>query len=75
MQTAVRSVGKAEFMSLFHQYQSESLCTKKLQMYSDMVQDGGLRNMIAELNSECQQRSQWLSSTLSEAGGSSYITQ
>ncbi|HHX86839.1 MAG TPA: hypothetical protein GX693_01515 [Firmicutes bacterium] len=74
MQTAVRSVGKAEFMSLFHQYQSESLCSKKLLMYSELVQDTSLRNIISELNSQCQQRSKWLSSTLSEAGGSNYIS-
>ncbi|MGB4681320.1 MAG: hypothetical protein WBH65_02195 [Dethiobacteria bacterium] len=74
MRATMRNVGKAEFMSLFQQYQAESLCSKKLQMYSTQVQDPRLRNLIDELNAQCQQRAQWLSSTLSEAGGAQYIT-
>ena len=72
--TATRNVGKAEFMALFHQYQAESLCQKKLQNYADMVQDQQLRSIISELNNQSQQRSRWLSSTLSEAGGSQFIS-
>lgn len=70
----MRNVGKAEFMSLFAQYQAESLCSKKLQSYSAQVQDPRLRSLISELNNQCQQRVQWLSTTLTEAGGSQYIT-
>lgn len=72
--TTVRNVGKAEFMSLFAQHQAETLCCKKLQSYSAQVQDPLLRNLINELNNQCQQRVQWLSTTLSEAGGAQYIT-
>ncbi|NLA04227.1 MAG: hypothetical protein GX881_00740 [Firmicutes bacterium] len=74
MQATSHNVGKAEFMSLFHQYQAESLCSKKLQVYAAQVQDPVLRNLINELNTQCQQRAQWLSTTLSEAGGAPYIT-
>jgi hypothetical protein len=74
MRATMRNVGKAEFMSLFQQYQAESLCSKKLQSYSAQVQDPRLRNLINEFNTQCQQRAQWLSSTLSEAGGTPYIT-
>ena len=28
MRATMRNVGKAEFMALFHQYQSETLCAK-----------------------------------------------
>ncbi|NLA26643.1 MAG: hypothetical protein GX878_04540 [Firmicutes bacterium] len=72
--TTMRNVGKAEFMSLFAQHQTESLCCKKLQVYSAQVQDPRLRTLINELNNQCQQRVQWLSTTLSEAGGAGYIT-
>ncbi|NMD43304.1 MAG: hypothetical protein GYA86_08365 [Firmicutes bacterium] len=74
MRATMRNVGKAEFMHLFHQYQAESLCGKKLQSYSTQVQDPRLRNLINEFNTQCQQRAQWLSATLSDAGGSPYIT-
>ena len=74
MRTTMRSVGKAEFMALFHQYQSESLCAKKLQNYAGQVQDSRLKSMINDLSSQCEQRSQWLASTLSEAGGSQFIS-
>lgn len=70
----MRNVGKAEFMCLFHQYQAESLCSKKMQAYSAQVQDPRLRNLINEFSTQCQQRAQWLSTTLSEAGGARYIT-
>lgn len=74
MQVTTRNVGKAEFMSLFQQYQAETLCGKKLQSYSAQVQDPRLRNLIHEFNTQCQQRVQWLSTTLTEAGGAPYIT-
>lgn len=74
MQATMRNVGKAEFMALFHAYQSETLCSKKYQHYAQQVQDPRLKNLINEFNNQCQQRAQWLSSTLSEAGGSQYIS-
>ena len=74
MRATMRNVGKAEFMSLFQQHQAEALCSKKLQAYSAQVQDPRLRNLINEFNTQCQQRDQWLSTTLSEAGGAQYIT-
>lgn len=74
MRATMRNVGKAEFMSLFHQHQAETLCGKKLQNYANQVQDPRLKSLINEFSSQCQQRAQWLSSTLSESGGSQYIT-
>lgn len=73
MKATMRNVGKAEFMSLFHQYQSETLCIKKLQNYASQVQDPRLKNIINDFQSKSQQRAQWLASTLSESGGSQYI--
>ncbi|MEW5785386.1 MAG: hypothetical protein AB1767_09995 [Bacillota bacterium] len=74
MRATMRNVGKAEFMALFHQSQSESLCSKKFQNYANQVQDPRLKSLINEMSNQCQQRSQWLSSTLSEAGGTQYIS-
>ncbi len=74
MRATMRNVGKAEFMTLFHQYQSETLCSKKLQNYANQVQDPKLKNILNDCSNKCQQRAQWLSSTLSEAGGSQFIT-
>ncbi len=74
MRATMRNVGKAEFMALFHAYQSETLCSKKYQNYAAQVQDPRLKNLINEFDNQCRQRSQWLSSTLSEAGGSQYIS-
>ncbi|NLA10836.1 MAG: hypothetical protein GX883_01770 [Firmicutes bacterium] len=74
MRATMRNVGKAEFMYLFQQHQAESLCEKKLQSYSAQVQDPRLRDLISEFHTQCRQRAQWLSTTLSDAGGSPYIT-
>ena len=74
MQATSRNVGKAEFIYLFQQHQAESLCCKKLQAYSDQVHDPVLRNLISELRTQGEQRLQWLSSALNEAGGAPYIT-
>ena len=74
MRATMRNVGKAEFMSLFHQYQSETLCAKKFQQYANQIQDPSLKNLMNEFSNQCQQRSQWLSSTLSEAGGGQFVT-
>ena len=74
MRATMRNIGKAEFMSLFHQYQAESLCAKKLQSYAGQVQDPQLKSMIGDFSRQCEQRSQWLSSTLSEAGGSQFLS-
>lgn len=74
MRATMRNVGKAEFMALFHQSQAESLCNKKFQYYAGQVQDPRLKSLINEFSNQCQQRSQWLSATLSEAGGSQYLS-
>ena len=58
----------------FHHYQAETLCAKKLQSYASQVQDSRLKSLISEMSNQCQERSQWLSSTLSEAGGSQFIS-
>lgn len=73
--TATRNIGKAEFMSLFHQYQTETLCQKKFQNYAQQVQDAQLKNMLENFSSQCQQRSNWLASALSESGGTQFISQ
>lgn len=74
MRATMRNVGKAEFMALFHQYNSETLCTKKFQQYAGQVQDPNLRSLINEFSGQCQKRAQWLSSTLNEAGGSQFLS-
>lgn len=73
MRATMRNVGKAEFMALFHAYQAESLCSKKFQNYANQVQDPRLKNLVNEFSDQCRQRSQWLSSTLGEAGGTQYV--
>ena len=67
--TTIKNIGKAEYMSLFHQYQGESLCSKKLGIYASQVQDPNLKNMINQMSSQCQDRAVRLSSLLQEAGG------
>ncbi len=73
--TATRNIGKAEFMSLFHQHQAETLCQKKFFNYAQQVQDSQLRNMLENFGSQCQQRSNWLASSLTESGGANYVAQ
>jgi len=70
----LKNIGKAEFMSLFHQYQGESLCSKKLSAYANQVQDPNLKNMISQMSSQCQDRANRLSSLLQEAGGSHLLS-
>ncbi|HAA34933.1 MAG TPA: hypothetical protein DCD97_06435 [Firmicutes bacterium] len=72
--TGIKNIGKAEFMSLFHQYQGESLCSKKLSAYANMVQEPTLKNMINQMSSQCQDRANRLSSLLQEAGGSHLLS-
>lgn len=72
--TNIKNIGKAEFMSLFHQYQAESLCSKKLSNYSNQCQDPSLKNMINQMSSQCQERASRLSSLLQESGGSQFLS-
>ncbi|NMB41143.1 MAG: hypothetical protein GX996_04320 [Firmicutes bacterium] len=72
--TNIKNIGKAEFMSLFHQYQGESLCSKKLSTYASQIQDPNLKNTISQMSSQCQERANRLSSLLQEAGGSHLIS-
>lgn len=76
MQTTrtIKNIGKAEFMSLFHQYQGESLCSKKLSVYANQVQEPSLKNMFTQMSSQCQERANRLSSLLQEAGGSHLLS-
>ncbi len=67
--TGIKNIGKAEFMSLFHQYQGESLCAKKLNAYANQVQDPSMKSLISQMGSQCQERANRLSSILQEAGG------
>ncbi len=69
MKTDIKNIGKAEFMSLFHLYHTESLCSKKLSTYLNQVQDPTLKNLISKMSSQCQERADRLSSFLQEAGG------
>ncbi|MGI5875218.1 MAG: hypothetical protein ACOX6X_00135 [Dethiobacteria bacterium] len=72
--TKIKNIGKAEFMSLFHQYQSESLCSKKLSNYMNQVEDTTLKNMLSQMSIQCQERAENLSSLLQEAGGGHLLT-
>ena len=72
--TAIRNIGKAEFMSIFHQYQGESLCSKKLSFYSNQCQDPSMRNIINQMGSQSQERANRLASLLQEAGGSEFLS-
>ncbi|MGI6318391.1 MAG: hypothetical protein ACOX1J_06655 [Dethiobacteria bacterium] len=69
VRTNIKNIGKAEFMSIFHQYQGESLCLKKLNAYSSQVQDPNMRNIIQQMSTQCQERANRLSSLLQQAGG------
>lgn len=72
--TNIKNIGKAEFMSLFHQYQSESLCSKKLNSYLNQVQDPSLKNLISQMSTQCQERANRLSQFLQEAGGGNLLS-
>ncbi len=72
--TAIRNIGKAEFMSIFHQYQGESLCSKKLSFYSNQCQDPAMKNIINQMSSQCQNRANRLATFLQEAGGSQFLS-
>ncbi|MEW5920704.1 MAG: hypothetical protein AB1796_07135 [Bacillota bacterium] len=72
--TNIKNIGKAEFMSLFHQYQGESLCSKKLSIYSNQCQDPTMKNMINQMSAQCQERANRLSSLLQEAGGGQFLS-
>ncbi|NLJ56517.1 MAG: hypothetical protein GX334_05630 [Firmicutes bacterium] len=65
----IKNIGKAEFMSLFHQYQGESLCAKKLGNYAHQVQDPAMKEIINQMGTNCQERASRLSSFLQEVGG------
>jgi hypothetical protein len=72
--TNVKNIGKAEFMSLVHQCHGESLCSKKLSIYSNQCQDPALKNLINQMNTQCQERSNRLSSLLQESGGNQFLS-
>ena len=72
--TNIKNIGKAEFMSLFHQYQGETLCAKKLGNYSAQCQDPAMKNMISQMSTQCQERAGRLSSLLQESGGSQFLS-
>lgn len=72
--TNIKNIGKAEFMSLFHQYQGEALCSKKLSIYSNQIQDPAMKNMLNQMSTQCQERANRLSSYLQEAGGSQFLS-
>ena len=72
--TNIKNIGKAEFMALFDQYQAESLCSKKLNNYSNQCQDPNMKNMINQMSSQCQERATRLSSLLQESGGGQFLS-
>ena len=72
--TAIRNMGKAEFMSIFHQYQGESLCSKKLSLYGNQCQDPTMKSIITQMSGQCQERANHLASLLQEAGGSRFLS-
>jgi hypothetical protein len=72
--TNIKNIGKAEFMSLFHQYQGESLCSKKLSLYANQIQNPEMKNIISQMSTQCQERATRLSSFLQEAGGSQLLS-
>ncbi|MDO9533827.1 MAG: hypothetical protein Q7J85_00510 [Bacillota bacterium] len=72
--TNIKNIGKAEFMSLFHQYQGESLCSKKLSAYANQIQNPEMKNVISQMSTQCQERATRLSSFLQEAGGSQLLS-
>lgn len=67
--THIKNIGKAEFMSLFHQYQGETLCSKKLSVYANQMQNPSMKNMLTQMSTRCQERASRLSSFLQEVGG------
>ncbi len=64
-----KNVGKAEFMALYEQYQSESLCSKKCQAFANQVQNPSLKSIFQDIGTQCQNRADRLSQDLMEAGG------
>jgi ferritin-like metal-binding protein YciE len=72
--TNIKNIGKAEFMSLFHQYQGESLCSKKLSAYANQIQNPEMKNVISQMSTQCQERATRLQSFLQESGGSQLLS-
>ncbi|NMB35067.1 MAG: hypothetical protein GX989_02140, partial [Firmicutes bacterium] len=68
--TQIKNIGKAEYMSLFHQYQGETLCSKKLSIYANQIQNPEMREMLTQMSTSSQERADRLSSFLQEVGGS-----
>lgn len=64
-----KNIAKAEFMSLFHQHQAESLCSKKCQEYASQTQNPTLKSMFQDIGRQCQSRADGLSQHLRESGG------
>ncbi len=67
--TQIKNIGKAEFMSLFHQYKGETLCSKKLGLYTKQMQDPAMKEMFTQMSINSQERASRLSSLLQEVGG------
>ncbi|HHU75767.1 MAG TPA: hypothetical protein GXZ24_02560 [Firmicutes bacterium] len=72
--TTIRNIGKAEFMSIFHQYQGESLCAKKLGLYSNQCQDPTMKSIITQMGAQCQERANHLATLLQQSGGSKFLS-
>lgn len=68
--TQIKNIGKAEYMSLFHQYKGETLCSKKLGVYANQVQSPEMKTMLTQMSANSQERANRLSSFLQEVGGS-----
>ncbi|PKM79005.1 MAG: hypothetical protein CVU88_08055 [Firmicutes bacterium HGW-Firmicutes-13] len=69
-----KNIGKAEFMSLFHQYQSENLCSKKCLEYANQIQNPSLKSIFQDIGNQCQSRANRLSQYLRESGGSHLLS-
>lgn len=67
--TQIKNIGKAEYMSLFHQYKGETLCSKKLGIYAGQVQSPEMKDMLTQMSISSQERASRLSSFLQEVGG------
>lgn len=67
--TQIKNIGKAEYMSLFHQCKGETLCSKKLSLYANQMQNPAMKEMLTQMSISSQERAGRLSSFLQEVGG------
>ena len=72
--TSIKNIGKAEYMSLFHQFKGETLCSKKLNLYANQMQNQELKDMFTQMSISSQERANRLSSFLQEVGGSHLLS-